>query len=675
MTRAAPQRWWSWLLDVGLVVLVVIVGLASSLAAYRSLAQQAAAQQRELLNAMGQSVVSAFDLQLVRALEALQVGGQLLSVQGAPTHAQFASFGATLLGESVTMTLLEWQPVVPAAQLREFEARAQREQPGFRVVEPAPGGGFAPAQARELHVPVLYSWPETGAAIGVDMAFDPRRMRSKLLARDAGGPVASETFELIRRAGEGAATTGFAVSAPVYRQSRPADMAARRAELLGFIAGVIEVRSLMREAALRADANELDLMVFDQQAQHRRIFSTTDEQGKASDERDLALSVDVGGRPWQLVLRPRPGFVGADPAALPLRTLSVGSLATLLVTLAVVRSLVIRRRLERTEAVLAEDRNHLRNVLDGTAAGTWDWEPDSGQLVVNERWAQMLGRSREQLAPVTQETWAGLCHAGDLQAARTSLQRHLDGQVERYVAEFRMRHAEGHWVWVQSIGRVFERDGNGRPLRLAGTHMDISQRKHHEQRLHDDARALEAANRQLRDLAIVDALTGAFNRRHFNEVCQSALADVQRGQAVALCMLDVDHFKAYNDHHGHQAGDAVLIALAQALKAVLRRSTDALFRLGGEEFGVIFSAPSPEAARQFVGQLAAAVHALALPHARSPLGIVTASYGLAWWGAPTATLTPQTMYGEADAALYEAKRAGRDQIVMRSFSPDAAVEG
>lgn len=665
-----PRRWWAVVTDVGLVVLLMTLGLATTLGAYRALAQKADAQQRELLNAMGQSVVGAFDLQLVRVVEALQVSSQMFSAQGLPTREQFARFGAGLLAESSTLTLLEWQPLVPAAQLAEFERSAAREQPGYRVVEPAAAGqgdGFVPATPRELHVPVLYSWPESGAALGVDMAFDPRRMRSKWVARDAGSPVASETFAMIRRGQGGPAASGFAVSAPVYRGPRPTGVDARRAALAGFVAGVIEVPELMREAALRADANELDLFVFDQDGQRRLIYASAGGESFHADERDTTLSVDVGGRPWQLLLRPRAGFVGGGRDEAPLLAAVAGSVATLLVAVAVSRSLIVRRRLERTEAVLAEDRQHLTNVLDGTAAGTWDWHIDSGRLVVNERWAQMLGRTPDELAPVSIRTWERLCHAGDLQAANAALQRHFSGEDERYAAELRVRHAAGHWVWIQSTGRVFERDADGQPRRIAGTHMDISRRKADEQRLHDDARALEAANRQLRDLAIVDALTGAFNRRHFNDVCLAALAGAQRGQAVALCMLDVDFFKAYNDHYGHQAGDAVLKALAQTLRDGLRRSTDAVFRLGGEEFGVIFSAHSAEAAQQFAGQLAAALHALALPHAHSPFGIVTASFGLAWWAAPTSRLTPELMYAMADEALYEAKRGGRDQVAARCF--------
>ncbi|MDR7268057.1 diguanylate cyclase (GGDEF)-like protein/PAS domain S-box-containing protein [Pelomonas saccharophila] len=670
MNSPPRRRLWPWIVDVALVILILAVGLVGSVAAYRSLALKAAGQQRELLNAMGQSVVGAFDLQLVRVVETLQAASQMMSAQPQLTHAQFARYGTGLVGDLSPLSLLEWQPVVPHAQLGEFERLANLEQPGYRVVEPAPdhqGEGFVPARERELHVPVRYSWPESGAAVGVDMAFDPRRMRSKQIARDAGVPIASETFPLIRRGQQTAAINGFAVSAPVYRSTRPAGVEARRHELVGYLAGVIELPALMSEAALRADANGLDVFVFDQEEKHRLIYSSAGSEPFQTDERDTALSVDVGGRPWQLVLRPRPGAFASEGDRTPLLALATGGLASLLVALAVARSLVVRRRLERTEVDLAEDRQRMANVLDGTAAGTWDWHIDSGRLDINERWAQMLGRTRAELEPVTGTTWERLCHPGDLIEASLAMKRHFSGADERYTAEFRMRHADGHWVWVQSNGSVFERDAEGRPLRLAGTHMDISRRKADEQRLQDDARALEAANRQLRDLAIVDALTGAFNRRHFNDVCLAALAGAQRGQAVALCMLDVDHFKAYNDRYGHQAGDTVLKALAQTLKDGLKRSTDALFRLGGEEFGIIFSATSAETALHFVDQLTTALHALALPHEGSPRKVVTASFGLAWWAAPSSLLTPEAMYAAADEALYEAKRGGRDQVVMRCF--------
>lgn len=115
MNRPRQRRLWPWIVDAALVALVLVVGLAGSLGAYRSLALKAAGQQRELLNAMGQSVVGAFDLQLVRVVETLQAAAQMLSAQPEMTRAQFARFGAGLAGDSSPLSLLEWQPVVPHA--------------------------------------------------------------------------------------------------------------------------------------------------------------------------------------------------------------------------------------------------------------------------------------------------------------------------------------------------------------------------------------------------------------------------------------------------------------------------------------------------------------------------------------------------------------------------------
>jgi two-component system, sensor histidine kinase LadS len=188
-----------------------------------------------------------------------------------------------------------------------------------------------------------------------------------------------------------------------------------------------------------------------------------------------------------------------------------------------------------------------------------------------------------------------------------------------------------------------------------------------EQQVAERTQALELANRRLQELAITDELTGAFNRRHFNHMCSAALERRSREDPLALCMFDIDHFKAYNDGHGHQAGDATLRAIAAAVQAELRRSGDVLFRLGGEEFGVLFTAQTPEAALQFVVQLRSAVQGLQRVHGHAPLGVVTASFGLAWWGPAAARhLSPETMYASADTALYTAKAAGRNRVEMQA---------
>jgi diguanylate cyclase (GGDEF)-like protein len=181
---------------------------------------------------------------------------------------------------------------------------------------------------------------------------------------------------------------------------------------------------------------------------------------------------------------------------------------------------------------------------------------------------------------------------------------------------------------------------------------------------------------RIRALSRTDPLTGLANRRVLDERLALECARAQRsGEPLAVLMLDIDHFKAYNDHHGHPAGDAALVRVALALEACLRRAGDLVARFGGEEFCVVLPLTDAAQAREIAGQLCQAVRDLALPHGHSPTaGHVTLSIGVATGlpegvsarrpsdgdGAPT----PADWVAQADAALYQAKRQGRDRVSL-----------
>lgn len=182
-----------------------------------------------------------------------------------------------------------------------------------------------------------------------------------------------------------------------------------------------------------------------------------------------------------------------------------------------------------------------------------------------------------------------------------------------------------------------------------------------EQQVAERTQELAEANDRLQRLAITDELTGAYNRRHFNTMCEALLSQQNRPDPVAFCMFDVDYFKRYNDHYGHSAGDNVLYAIAQSVQAVLKRSGDTLFRLGGEEFGVLFQAKSADAAYGLVEELQAAISELSIPHCKSTTGFVTASFGLTFWDEQPLPSSDR-IYAVTDMSLYAAKEAGRNRI-------------
>jgi len=185
-----------------------------------------------------------------------------------------------------------------------------------------------------------------------------------------------------------------------------------------------------------------------------------------------------------------------------------------------------------------------------------------------------------------------------------------------------------------------------------------------EQRVAERTAQLEEANRKLATLSITDGLTGLANRRHFDEVLRAECARVARlGQPLAVVMLDVDHFKKFNDRYGHQAGDACLVRVAHALAAGTRRAGDLTARYGGEEFSIVLPNTGADEARDIGEALRAAIEALPIEHAGAASGQVTISVGIAVQPAREAG-DPDTLMRLADAALYRAKAAGRNCVVL-----------
>ncbi|RTL29751.1 MAG: GGDEF domain-containing protein [Burkholderiales bacterium] len=180
---------------------------------------------------------------------------------------------------------------------------------------------------------------------------------------------------------------------------------------------------------------------------------------------------------------------------------------------------------------------------------------------------------------------------------------------------------------------------------------------------------LEAANQRLANLSVTDELTGAHNRRQFNKDLAAAVALHSRHHTpLALCLLDVDHFKLYNDRYGHPAGDEVLQKIAQTLRQQLQRASDHVYRVGGEEFAVLLDINEPpEKVESFIGQMLAAVHALGIMHEGSPVGVVSISMGLVILKGLSATRSPAELYSQADTLLYQAKQAGRNQLVSQTL--------
>jgi two-component system chemotaxis family response regulator WspR len=197
---------------------------------------------------------------------------------------------------------------------------------------------------------------------------------------------------------------------------------------------------------------------------------------------------------------------------------------------------------------------------------------------------------------------------------------------------------------------------------------EIDERKAREKQLLELTERLSAANRELRRLSSLDGLTGLANRRLFDAALEREWRRALRQQTqLAIVMMDIDHFKLYNDHYGHLAGDDCLKQVAGALQTCLRRPGDLLARYGGEEFVALLADTDQAGAMLLANYARQAVENLGLPHAKSPVAkVVTVSLGVAAT-APQKGLPAAGLVEAADQALYRAKKRGRNQVVAGSF--------
>ncbi len=286
----------------------------------------------------------------------------------------------------------------------------------------------------------------------------------------------------------------------------------------------------------------------------------------------------------------------------------------------------------------AEER--FRRSFEDAAVGMALLDAEGRYLEVNDALARILGVAAADLAgqPLT-----ALTRPEDVDEERLQLDELLAGRAMRCSYEKRAVHADGHGLWV-AVHATELGAGDGASRLFLAQILDVSDQRRFEE--------------QLQHLADHDPLTGLENRRAFQRAVDAHLANVKRyGDEGALLILDLDHFKAVNDTLGHHAGDTLIVAVADLLRAHVRES-DRIARLGGDEFAVLLPKADEAQARAVADKLVAAVR-----DARCELGgrasMTTVSVGVALFSA--AIDRGEQLLVDADLAMYDAKEAGRDR--------------
>ncbi|MEO7941203.1 MAG: EAL domain-containing protein [Burkholderiaceae bacterium] len=308
-----------------------------------------------------------------------------------------------------------------------------------------------------------------------------------------------------------------------------------------------------------------------------------------------------------------------------------------------------RMRAEGAERALVENEARWKLALESAGDGVWDYDLLTGTAVFSQQFLQMHGMSAQN-ENTHIERMDEHVHPDDRAQRDQALQDHLTGCSPSYASEYRIRRNDGSWKWILSRGMVISRSPEGTPLRLIGTHTDITDRKN--------------AEAQIWQQANFDPLTGLPNRRMLRDrLVQEIKKTARDGKQLAILFVDLDHFKEVNDTLGHDAGDLLLVEAARRITQCVRNS-DTVARMGGDEFTVVLSDLQHE------DRLDRILHDLLQAMANHfQIGqeqiYVSASIGITLY--PDDGLEVETLFKNADQALYVAKGAGRNRFSF--FTP------
>lgn len=298
----------------------------------------------------------------------------------------------------------------------------------------------------------------------------------------------------------------------------------------------------------------------------------------------------------------------------------------------------------RREQALAEAEDRFRSAFDNAPIGMALVSPDGRFIKVNGALCDLTGYSETDLL---RRSFQAITHPDDLDADLAHVQDVLADRRRSYQMEKRYYHADGHIIWV-TLSVSLVRDAGGEPLYFISQIEDISNRKRRE-------RVLETQAARLAVIAATDQLTGLSTRRTWDlAIADRTARPDQNLERFGIALIDLDELKNINDNHGHHAGDQALVAMASALRTVVR-DEDLVARIGGDEFAVLIPSISAEAMRALTERILAA-----LPEKLS------ASAGVASWDGSE---SPAELQHRADRALYAAKHAGKGRACLASAQP------
>ncbi|QDS91530.1 Signal transduction histidine-protein kinase BarA [Roseimaritima multifibrata] len=418
-------------------------------------------------------------------------------------HAEFLYSGAALFGASQHVTRTEWRSFIGSHRLRGnhsdvtgvgYSTLVSHEKLDQYIDEIRKAGfkdvAIWPAGERSDYSPVVYLEPASPRAesqIGFDLFSEPMLRQSMAEARDLNAVTLSGRVPLDQN--DSKVNDGVVMFVPVYRAGMPlSNLAERREAIQGWVHSQYQVEDLLRDigCAKRADCNIAKFEILDRRSSSVEPVSYTPREfSEAEPGGVFQLPLEFGGQ--HLAVR----FATADDNALkpefsrvPLVILSGGAIGVLLFCIVLLWQEAALRwgELNRTKLALHRVRERFELAMKGSQDGLWDWNLITGETYFSMRWMSMLGYEKTEMEPHIRAAF-DLIHPDDLERVRLEVAKIINGEDKKLDFELRMRHKNGSYVDVLTRGFVVRHKETGEPVRMVGTHVDITAHKHQQREL------------------------------------------------------------------------------------------------------------------------------------------------------------------------------------------------
>ncbi len=324
--------------------------------------------------------------------------------------------------------------------------------------------------APNLVISLMYPLKGNEAAIGLDFKKNEAQIAAVLKARDEREIVIAGPIELVQGG------IGLIARTPVFISSPDSG----EEIFWGLVSAVIDSNKLFSDAKLAEVLVGYDFAIRGKDAKGADGEVFLGRPGLFT-ENSEKVTVSLPYGQWVMALKPTSGWGSSNyPDILIILFCALTALICSL-PLFFIRRLWI---------VGLGRKQKLDEIIWGTNVGTWEWNVQSGETVFNERWAEIIGYSLEEISPTTIETWMNFAHPDDLKLSEELLEKNFSRELDYFECEARMRHKDGNWIWVLDRGTVVEWTDDGKPLRMSGTHWDITDKKNAEITLQETANQL-----------------------------------------------------------------------------------------------------------------------------------------------------------------------------------------